>query len=65
MAPWLLNVECDSFTEVSKITKTVRKTEREYIGFLQLPLWVLRCVGETTVLRDSLTKKSGGTQGKQ
>lgn len=60
-----MNVESRSFTEVSKITKTVRKIAREYIVFLQLPLWVLRCVGEATVLGDSLTKKSGGTQGKE
>lgn len=65
MAPWLLNVECHPFTEVSKITKTVRKIERDYSVFLQLPLWVLRCVGETTVFRDRLTKRSGGTRGKQ
>ena len=61
MAPWLLNVECNPFTAVSQITKTVRKIERDFSVFLQLPLSVLRCVGETTVFRDSLTKRSGGT----
>ena len=33
MAPWLLNVERHPFTEASKITKTVRKSERDYSGF--------------------------------
>lgn len=61
----MLNVECHPFTEVSKITETVRKIEGDYCVFLQLPLWELRCVGETTVFRDSLTKRSGGTRGKQ
>lgn len=61
----MLNDECHPFTEVSKITETVRKIERDYRVFLQLPLWELRCVGETTVFRDSLTKRSGGTRGKQ
>lgn len=65
MVPWLLNVECHPFTKVSEITQTVRKTGRDYSVFLQLPLWVLRCVGETTVFRDSLTKTSGGARGAQ
>lgn len=30
------------------------------VVFLQLPPWVLKCVGETTVFRDSLTKRRGG-----
>lgn len=59
----MLNVECHPFTEVSKITKTVRKIGRDYRVFLQLPLWELRCVGETTVFRDSLTKRRGEPEG--
>lgn len=61
----MLNVERHPFTDVSKITETVRKMARDYRVFLQLPLWELRCVAETTVFRDSLTKRSWGARGKR
>lgn len=46
-----------------KLPKLWERVREIIVVFLQLPPWVLRCVGETTVFRDSLTKRRGGPEG--